>query len=676
MVINLDGVNVKHCSKFIEIDTGSEDAAKSVLKTAKEIMIKAPEPSNEEGKSFGLLYGLIQSGKTNIINMCIAIAADNGYKLFIVLTDNNTVLQNQTLERADDSYEGILTKDISTINNESPLFIKEVLKNEGVLLVCKKHPSDLNKLLEFIQDYDVHNLPTIVVDDEADAIGLNTNQRLENSPPSSINKQLLELSKKLRLYLYLQVTATPQAIILQDRDSGLSPEFIVMPEDSDGYIGIDTFFSTHRKQIVRPVNITEIEHLIHSDETENGLIIPKGMLKSLCSFMVAATIKIIEDNELKQDPSKMHYSYLYHISPFQKIHEKIKKLVDIFKTELYLSIQEDSSRDSKAYLDVLFECYKDIKTTYPNNCPNFDVVITTLRRNITSFNVMIINSSSHSEIKSSKKYNILIGGNKLGRGLTIPRLLTTYYGRNSSSPQVDTLLQHARMCGYRSNDLDVTRIFIPDELAELFEEISIHDQTQREIINAKQEKDTLYLDLNVIKPTRPNVIPTSVGAYKAGSTYFPKQPEYRKNHIENVTRHINQLILNKCKDPKKVYTVETSFATELINNVPILSSGGWRSKIIIQYISWYERNSSDKVQFLYILDSNIGKSKHKEGIGAVLSGNNSNVSEIIENNVDKNKPLLIMVRITGAKWEKEPFWIPLFKFPDNSKNILFNLANI
>ena len=53
---------------------------------------------------------------------------------------------------------------------------------------------------------------------------------------------------------------------------------------------------------------------------------------------------------------------------------------------------------------------------------------------------------------------LFIGGNKLGRGVTIKNLLVSYYGRNPKRAKADTVLQHARMYGYRKKDLGVLLI--------------------------------------------------------------------------------------------------------------------------------------------------------------------------------------------------------------------------
>ena len=53
-----------------------------------------------------------------------------------------------------------------------------------------------------------------------------------------------------------------------------------------------------------------------------------------------------------------------------------------------------------------------------------------------------------------------MGGNILDRGITIPNLISFYYGRNPKTMQADTVLQHSRMYGNRERrDLAVTRFY-------------------------------------------------------------------------------------------------------------------------------------------------------------------------------------------------------------------------
>lgn len=285
--IVLNGTNVSYFNEILEYEIG-EKSAINVLDKAQEILIKAPDPNGVFENNLGLLYGLVQSGKTNIINMTIALAADNGYKLFIVLTDNNNALQEQTFERVRDSLEEVYPYTIATLKTEDTDLLKSVLNNEGLAIVCKKHTADITSLQKFIEKLEAFNLPAIIIDDEADAVGLNTKQRLEDTSPSVVNQHLLSLKNSLNLHLYLQVTATPQAIILQD--DFMQPKFTLVSEAGDGYVGIDTIFTKAKEKILSYVDPEEISTLLKDN---SNVRIPTGLLNAICSFLVGATLKIL-----------------------------------------------------------------------------------------------------------------------------------------------------------------------------------------------------------------------------------------------------------------------------------------------------------------------------------------------------------------------------------------------
>ncbi|WP_405081722.1 Z1 domain-containing protein [Paenibacillus chitinolyticus] len=662
-----NGVHVSNFKTLILDDIG-EESTFELISTAKRIFKHAPSPKDGQAKKLGLLYGLVQSGKTNIINMTIALAADNNYKFFILLTDNNNDLQQQTLHRSQVSLPGMYVNHISALLYEPFDYLKETIDDEGIVVICKKNSSDLNKLLEFIEQHEVSNIPTLIIDDEADAVGLNTNQRFEDMPPSAINQYLNNIISSLELNLFLQVTATPQAIILQK--DFLSPSFVELTSVGNGYIGIETLFLDKKESVVRELKRDEL-HLFTDKEDNNfmDLVVPTGLKQALCSFYIAATLKIMIEEKPTQKPQS--YTFLCHISPLQKVHEKIKYFIDRFKTDLKVSIKNKLDND---LMQTLKDEHTDLMKTFTTKVVDFENVLSTLSRNLVNSSVRVLNSSTDHEVNGNYRYNILIGGNKFSRGLTIPRLLTTYYGRYSNSPQVDTLIQHARMCGYRSTDIDVTRIFIPNDLADLFETVSIHDKTQREIINKNGIQNTLYLDFNKLKPTRPNVIPKAVGAFQAGSIYFPKVPEFRKGVIEKITENLNEVITKKYQKPKTLYKTTIDELIDILNMIPVIKDGGWSSKVIIQYLEWFKDNNVTEGYIFYSLDNNIGYSEAREGIGAILS---EEVHEYIKNMSVDNVPLLILYRLIGDKsknWDGEKFWIPMFRFP-KGHNIIYNLEN-
>jgi hypothetical protein len=64
---------------------------------------------------------------------------------------------------------------------------------------------------------------------------------------------------------------------------------------------------------------------------------------------------------------------------------------------------------------------------------------------------------------------ILIGGDILGRGLTIPQLTSTYFLRHPKKPNFDTVSQQMRFCGYRANYSHFTYLFAENKTFGIFE---------------------------------------------------------------------------------------------------------------------------------------------------------------------------------------------------------------
>ena len=76
----------------------------------------------------------------------------------------------------------------------------------------------------------------------------------------------------------------------------------------------------------------------------------------------------------------------------------------------------------------------------------------------------IIDSSSENDLL----FKIFVGGNMLGRGVTIPNLSVTYMYRDSKVSAVDTLYQRARWFGYKKSYFDICRVYMTRELKHKF----------------------------------------------------------------------------------------------------------------------------------------------------------------------------------------------------------------
>ncbi len=207
--------------------------------------------------------------------------------------------------------------------------------------------------------------------------------------------------------------------------------------------------------------------------------IPKGLRQALLLFFVAATARKIEK------PAK-RYAFLCHVSMKRINQQHIVGLMEKFKEDMMHVLKTPDSKQYEKLVADLQLAYDELSSTQVG-LPPFDQIVEKIKFYLPGAGVKEINATSSDEIVFDAVYNIFVGGNKLGRGVTIENLLVTYYGRNPKKPNADTVLQHARMYGYRHDDLGVTRLFLPEKLADQFAQIHEMENALRVLVKKYPE---------------------------------------------------------------------------------------------------------------------------------------------------------------------------------------------
>ena len=166
----------------------------------------------------------------------ISVAADLGFPVFLILTTDNVILQQQTIERVREDLDGFCICD----EYDSEIFAENCLM-QPVIIVLKKNVRTLKQWSNILGSTGfMRGNPLFIIDDEADAASLNT--LINKKGQSSINKYLDSIRSGASSSLYLQVTGTPQAIFLQTMVSGWHPLFTYYFNPGNGYLGGDFFF--------------------------------------------------------------------------------------------------------------------------------------------------------------------------------------------------------------------------------------------------------------------------------------------------------------------------------------------------------------------------------------------------------------------------------------------------
>src|SRR5690242_12700751 len=102
---------MKHTDQVIALlnkQISNPEEVEDIRETAQEVAGRWVDPLSGGGKAQtnGLIYGLIQSGKTGVLTVTGAMGADEGYRTLLVLTSDNDPLYAQTLDRAREAFPG------------------------------------------------------------------------------------------------------------------------------------------------------------------------------------------------------------------------------------------------------------------------------------------------------------------------------------------------------------------------------------------------------------------------------------------------------------------------------------------------------------------------------------------------------------------------------------------
>ena len=611
------------------------ELALSIKETAKSFSNMISEHFTINQQLNALLLGNVQSGKTAQMLGIISDMADNGYKIFVLLTTDNIDLHRQTYNRVKNSLQTF-----NVLNEREESLLTSACLIKPTIIVLKKNSRVLSRWKNHFLNTEIcKGLMLVVFDDEADAASLNT--LVNKSQISSINKRLTEIKNTAANTIYIEVTATPQAVLLQTQLSGWKPAFVYYFKPGSDYLGGNYFYPRTKSLTTIFTNNFEIDEIMNGGD----VICPVGLSRSILSFLINCAHKKLNGFS--------NCNFMIHPSMKISVHNQFVETVQDHLTLL------QKSTDDVAFLSNLKDEWHDLQQTKPDLEPFEDIRDTVIELlDNTNISIIPLNSKSFvcrdstnpDALDLSKGFNIVIGGNTLGRGITFPNLQTVYYCRSSKSPQADTYWQHSRIFGY-DREKQLVRIFIPQQLYSLFSELN----TANEILIKQIEdniKDIQLIYPSRILPTRKNVVNNEYlnliqgGVNMFASTPIPANVEVINRMIEGYSKY-------------QVVDCESDFIISLLN---LIKSETIEDFNVHKYIACIEglrkRKPLIKCKLIVRINRDIARNT-----GTLLSPNDRNLGDTF-----KDEIVLTMYRINGNKekgWNGVPLWIPNIKFPDN-----------
>ena len=394
------GLYQQHLSKK---DGFGKESLANLDKITHDIVDHMGDPRSPQGfKSYGLLMGDVQAGKTATYTGVIHKALDAGYRFIVVLSGTKTSLRNQTQQRLNADLLGTAVnregRQVTTIeglphlwqsltDNSHDLRKSDVdkviaLNNEMqcCIAVMQKNAKTLRNFLDLLERNEklgIRNVPLLFVDDEADQASVNVNKKTED--PTAINQLIRDILSRFDRSAYLAVTATPFANVFIDPmldDKGMPQQgklpdlfprdYIYTMATPDAYVGVERFFGqrgdferdSFKYRCLIPMALGEDGSADEEDfsdditkKAEGGGLrqgdvidrLPDSLSRAVLYFLCVLTMK--ELNPVLRNNTSM----LVHIARYRDVQKALREKIDDYVEKVQAYAEAENGRILDSY---------------------------------------------------------------------------------------------------------------------------------------------------------------------------------------------------------------------------------------------------------------------------------------------------------------------------------------
>lgn len=626
-------------------------------------------------------------------------------------------------------------------------------KGKKRIIVVKKQADNVDRLNLFIEAIIKNNYykRLLIVDDEADitSVGYERNKGQDELSLRRISGSINAMRKTLHSsieHVLMQVTATPYALYLQPEsftNSNIMPikllRTVVLPT-GEGYIGGQYYFIDSQDKLSSDYDKAKyLIHIVSQDEMDilnghrknsgnNSVIKDKRTVRMsdfLCNqsgkrnfalpslrswiFDILVGTAIIQLTPGNED---YYLSAVLHAAITKSLHRNEKELIEeafeILTDALEYDINdsdfkrfvkksyEDLIQSVKAYQVLDIPSLKEIRQRIADIDSNGELIGL-----VTEVDIKEVNSDSDitrllnavtGELKLENSLTIFVGGQVLDRGITIPNIISFFYGRDPATMQQDTVMQHCRMFGYRGKELlSVTRFYTTYRLFSNMREITIRDNLLRKRMAYQTSGEVVYLEAGgKIKACSPQkVLASKFYSIMPEKRYLPIGFEVDNRKAKAAWKTIDQIIQNNdgyLSDEKNKYKkgdrAENRYV--LISSEDALDILEYAYSVIIPYddgvcnklgelesvflfsLSERMKNGHDDIALIVRRNRKLSKWKKNNTMYQDSPDDGGNEGAIARE-LRKEVPVLVLTEQTHQDWGCK-FWWPVYYTP-NSMNV-------
>ena len=423
----------------------------------------------------------------------------------------------------------------------------------------KGHHGDYNS---FIKDR-----PILVIDDEVDNGSVDTGeQKLDEKgefdpeyDPKTINSRIRQILNIFEKKVYIGYTATPFANIFihhekKTKEEGLDlfpKDYIIDLPIPSNHSGLEKIFNIEKVDgdVVEDreiednhfFNIVKDNSLYHDDpdcaegwmpprhnryhipkyeyQKEDEVPIPPSLREAIMSFILTSACRnyrgYVEDGK----------SMLIHVSKFQDVQHIVFKQVSDFMDTLRARMQAGHYLHDETiskFEEIWHKNFYIHKDKTEEKMPTWQdlldhkyslkFIVNEVCRNIKVLNGKSDDTLDYDNFVNENDFGlhtIIIGGDKLSRGITLEGLSISYFLRSAKMPMYDTLMQMGRWFGYRMGYEDLCRLYTTDNVIKWFFHISVATEEMRNSFRIMAQQGATPLEFGLKVRTNPNLIITS-----------------------------------------------------------------------------------------------------------------------------------------------------------------------
>ena len=621
-------------------------------------------------------------------------------------------------------------------------------KGKKRIIIVKKEAYNVDRINLFIEELvrlDYYRR-ILIIDDEADITSIGYEKYKDQTEISlrrisgAINTMRKRMHRKTE-HVMVQVTATPYALYLQPEtfsDEYIMPikpfKTIIVPT-GEGYIGGQYYFidsddensesfykARHLPQIVSQEEMSilngsrknsgknavikdgrtvRLQDFIKNQKDKPTFVCPSLRMWIFDLLVGAAIIQLNPDNE------GFYVSGVMHAATPKKIHNEERNILDEAVAQIKNALEKDiDDEDVMYFIKTSYDRMKDSVNAYGVlELPPLDAVKDKIAANadgrgleglIAEVDIKEVNSdndiaallnNSNGELRLENSITIFIGGQVLDRGITIPNMINFFYGRDPGQMQQDTVLQHCRMFGYRTEVLlSVTRLFTTSKLFSRMQEITIRDNILRKRMRSNDTSSVIYLEAgDKIRACSPQkVLASKIENILPEKRYLPVGFEIEKQgglkcHRE-ILKHLTEMhaILDekhsnykKGETPDNYYIrINSAEAIELLKKAyePLIpkEDGTCNRLENIEPVFWFSLSeklidNDNGIALITRRERNL-RSMKRDGTYYQNAPDDGSDEGALAKELRKDMPVLLLIEQIHPDW-KTPFWWPVYYTP-------------